>query len=255
MSVNQPPPPPPGGTPPRRRAGTADRRPGWTRRAAPAGPPSSGWDLGAAVSYGWNKLQTNLAQIILAAIALVAAVAVVAILGTVVIAALTDWNTPFFVRMVLNAALFGVVFVIAQVLGAGIIRGALGITEGRAFEAAEVFRFENVGKVLLTALIIGGASAVGYMLCYLPGIVITFLTSYALYFVIDKQMEPIDAIRASFELIKDNLGDTIIWYIVGGLIAAAGAILCLIGALFTFPLTLIGTAYTYKVLTRQPVAP
>ena len=88
----------------------------------------------------------------------------------------------------------------------------------------------------------------------MPGLIIGFLTSYSLYFVIDKNMSPVDAIKASIDLCTKNLGNTVIWYIVGGIIAVVGFIVCLVGALVSVPVVLIGTAYTYKKLTGQAVA-
>ena len=83
---------------------------------------------------------------------------------------------------------------------------------------------------------------------------IAFFTSYSLYFVLDKGLAPVEAIKASVNLVKDNLGSAVIWYIVGGLIAGAGVIACFVGVLVTMPLFLLGSAYTYKRLTGQPVA-
>jgi uncharacterized membrane protein len=165
-----------------------------------------------------------------------------------------EGGTPFFVTMALGGLVFLVFFLFAQIVGAGLIRGALGITEGREFQVGEVFKTDKIGPIVVTALIVATATAVGYVLCYLPGIVIAFLTSYSLFFVIDKDLPPVEAIKASFELVKDNLGPTIIWYLVGGLIASAGAIVCGIGAIFTVPIALLGTAYTYKKLTNQAIA-
>ena len=102
---------------------------------------------------------------------------------------------------------------------------------------------------------VAAATFVGTILCYLPGLVVGFFTSYSLYFVMDKGLAPIEAIKASVNLVKDNLGTTIVWYIVGGLVAGAGAIACGVGLLVTIPIFLLGTAYTYKHLTGQPVAP
>jgi uncharacterized membrane protein len=253
---SMPPPPPPGPGP-----------------GAPM-PPQQPWDLGAALSYGWNKYVANVAQIIIAALVLVVGIAVIAIVGALLIGLLvspgtaecsydssgawrceTDDRTPFLVAMALNLLLGAVLFVVAQIVGAGLIRGALAITEGRPFEVAEVFRTDRLGPVVVTSLILGAATFVGLLLCYVPGLVVAFLTSYSLYFVIDKGLAPVDAIRASVDLVRNNLGTTIVWFIVGGLIAAAGSLICGVGLLLTLPIVLIGTAYTYKTLTGQPVAP
>ncbi len=267
MSSQPPPPPPPGppGPPPPPAGGYG----------APPPPAASGdWDLGATVSYGWAKFQQNLAQIIIAALAMVIGIVVIAVVGFVIIGAVTsagtidcgydsfgnyecdtEDGTPFIITMILFLLVYFLIFLFGQIIGAGLIRGALGITEGRPFQAAEVFKFDRIGPVIVTSLIVGAATFVGLILCYLPGLVIMFATSYSLYFVIDKNLAPVEAIKASVDLVKNNLGPTLIWYIVGGLIASAGAIVCGIGMLVTLPIMLIGTAFTYKKLTGQPVAP
>lgn len=255
-----PPPPPPSG-------GYGAPPPG-----AYGAPPQggSGWDLGAALSYGWNKFQANVGQIIVAALALLVAMAVLGGIGFGILAAMTsdyecrfeddgdyvcDGGTSFILGLVLYGLITALIMIAAQVIGAGLIRASLDITEGKPFLTSTVFRFDKIGSVIVTSLIIAAATFVGMILCYLPGLIIAFLTSYSLYFVMDKGLAPVDAIKASVNLVKDNIGTTLIWYIVGGLVAGAGAIACGVGLLVTIPIFLIGTAFTYKHLTGQPVAP
>ena len=236
-----------------------------------APPPASGWDLGAAVSWAWAKFQQNLAMIV-GALVLVVGIVIIEIIGNLVlIGGLTSnkryvcdttstsldchftGGTPFLVTEALSLLVGALILVFAQIVGAGLIRGALGVTQGRAFEISDVFNFAKIGPVVVTALITGAAVFVGTLLCIVPGIIVGFLLSYGLYFVIDKDMAPMDALRASYELTTKNLGSTIVWYIVGGLIAVAGAIACGIGLIATIPISLLGTAYTYKLLTGQEV--
>ena len=87
----------------------------------------------------------------------------------------------------------------------------------------------------------------------LPGIVAGFLLSYTMYFVVDRDLEPMAAVKASFELTRNNLGNTLVWYIVGGIVAFAGFIACGVGALVSLPVVLLGTAYTYRTLTGGTV--
>ncbi|MBZ5740499.1 hypothetical protein [Nocardioides mangrovi] len=259
MSTNEPPPPPE--TPP----------PGGYGYGAPMppGPGGPAWNLGDALSYGWKKFQENVGQIIIAAIVLVVAFAIVGAIGFGIQALLTsdaechvassgalvcDKGSGFLWRMVVGALVAGLLFVVGQIIGAGIIRGALGITEGRKFETAEIFKTDQIGPVVVASLLVGVLTTIGYALCYLPGIAVAFLTSYTLFFVIDKGLSPVDAIKASFDFTTKNLGNTIVWYIVGGLVALAGIIACFIGLVVTIPMVIIGTAFTYKKLSGQEVA-
>lgn len=276
MSTNEPPPeqpaPPPSGEygeappPPPPPTGGYGQVPPPPPPAPPAG--GSGWNLGDALSYGWKKFQENVGQIIIASIVLFVVYVVAAAIAFGFQALLTsdaechfnsggtlvcDEGSGFIWRMIVAAISFGFVFVIAQIIGAGIIRGALGITEGRPFQTADIFKTDQLGSVVVASLLVGLLTTVGYALCYLPGIAVAFLTSYTLFFVIDKGLSPVDAIKASFDLTTKHLGDTVVWYIVGGLVAVAGVIACVVGLVVTIPLVIIGTAYTYKKLTDQPV--
>ncbi|MEP9362345.1 hypothetical protein ABLE68_05220 [Nocardioides sp. CN2-186] len=266
MSTNEPPvTPPPPSEPPTGGYGQAPPPP-------PPAPPvgGNGYNLGDALSYGWKKFQANAGQIIIAALVLVVVYIIAGAIAFGFQALLTtnaechvnsadtlvcQDGSGFVWRMIVGAIAAGFLFIVAQIVGAGIIRGALGITEGRDFQTSEIFKTERLGPVVIASLLVGLATTVGYALCYVPGIVVAFLTSYTLFFVIDKGMAPIDAIKASFDFTTKNLGNTIVWYIVGGLVAVAGIIVCFVGLIVTIPLVIIGTAYTYKVLNNEPVAP
>lgn len=238
---------------------------------SPAPPPSTPpYNIGDALSYGWKKFQENVVQILIAIAVLIVVFAVAGLIAFGFIALLTsdaechvssagqlacDDGSGFVWRTIVYAIAFGFLYVVGQIVGAGIIRGVLGITEGRRFEAAEIFRIEQLGSVVVASLLVGIATSIGYALCYLPGVAIAFLTSYTLFFVIDQNLSPVDAIRASFDLTTKNFANTVLWYIVGALVAFAGVIACGVGLLITIPLVAIGTAYTYKTLTGQPVEP
>ena len=238
--------------------------------APPPPNPSQGWSVGAAVNYGWTKFQANVGQIILAGIAVLVGVAIFQGLGFVIRNILvqdpectgsvidntfkcTD-GSGFFISLLASAVSSFLFFLVYQVISAGIIRGSLGITEGRNFEFSEVFKTDKIGPVIITSLISAAIVFVGTLLCIIPGIIASFMLSYALYFVIDKDMAPVDALKASFNLVKDNLGEAFVWAIVAFLIVIAGFIACLVGAIVAIPVSIIGTAFTYKKLTGQEVA-
>ncbi|MBA3782087.1 MAG: hypothetical protein H0X12_09590 [Nocardioides sp.] len=236
-------------------------------------PPAPGprWDLGEALTYGWNKLQSNISQLVLAMLVLF-----VGVVATVVMVGVLQWllldsgeaefnastgevrideGSGFLTVLVVNALISALALVVLQVFASGLIRGALGITEGREFKTAEMLKTDKIWPVFVTSLIVGALTFAGTLLCYVPGLVVGFLTSYSLYFVLDKGLAPTDAVKASVSLVKDNIGPALLWYVVGGFVALAGLLACGVGALLTVPVVLIGTAYTYKMLTGAPVAP
>jgi uncharacterized membrane protein len=244
-----PPPPPPGGY------------------GAPPSNPNQ-WELGAALSYGWKKFQENAAQLVIAGLIVFVGIGIAYGIGFVIMGVLTspaecyvndegsfvcDDGSGFIVSLIAGAIIAALVFLAMSVVGAGLIRGALGITEGKPFQVGEVFKTDKIGPVIVTSLLIAAGVFVGYLLCFLPGIAFAIASSYSLYYVIDEDMAPVEAIKASITLVKDNLGNALVWAIVGYLVAGAGAIACGVGVLVTYPLVLIGTAYTYKLLTGREV--
>ncbi|HWJ10519.1 MAG TPA: hypothetical protein VNS46_14160 [Nocardioides sp.] len=281
MSNYQPPapPPPPGGG-----GGYGAPPPAGPPGGGYGGPPSGGyggppagaqpWDVGSAVNYGWSKFQANMGQMILAALAIFAGAVLIygiAFVAIILPAGDSDYSCEFnnsgeyvcsgdngglgILALIVLALLYVVFFIYAQVIGAGLIREALAVTEGRPFTTAGVFKFQNIGNVIVTSLLVGAGTFIGTILCVLPGIIFGFLTMFSLFFVVDKNLSPVDAIKASIDLVKNNVGTTIIWYLVAYVIALVGAVLCGVGLLVAIPVILVGTAFTYKKLTGQPVAP
>lgn len=253
-----PPPPPPPGPP------------------GPPGPSygapgeSAPWDVGQAVSYGWAKFQANMGQMVLAALAIFGILVVFTLLYVLAILPASsgdgctvnyttgdvecDDGWPWLLTFAIVALLGVVFFVAAQVIGAGLIREALGVTEGRPFTTAGVFRFDDIGRVVVTSLLVGAGTFVGYLLCVLPGIAFAFASMYSLFFVVDKKLAPVEAIKASIDLVRNNLGPALIWYLVAIVIVFVGELLCFVGLLAAIPVALVGTAYTYKRLSGQQVA-
>lgn len=277
MSTNEPPPGNPGDQPPVQPPADGGAPP--PAQPPPPAPPAGGygapppaasdWSIGNALNYGWTKFQANMAQILIAGGILVVGIVVLEIVGIVIRNILIspaecgyndngnfvcDNGSGFFIQLLASAIMGFLFFLVAQIIGAGIIRGALDITEGKPFLTSTVFKADNIGPVVITSLITTVIVSVGFLLCYLPGIVAAFFLQFSLFFLIDKGMAPMDAIKASVDLVKNNLSNVVVWYLVGGLVAVAGFVACVVGAIFTIPIVLVGTAYTYKKLTGQPVA-
>jgi uncharacterized membrane protein len=234
MSTNEPPPPeqPPGGY------------------GAPPPPPPApaqgggGYSAGTAWSYGWNKFTSNLGQILLAVIVLVVVQIAVQAISYLV-------SDALLVRWVFSLA----AWVLSMIIGAGIVRFALDITEGKRLDAATILTPNKLGDVIIVSLVTGVLTFIGLILCVLPGLAVMFFTSFSLYFLMDREdLGAIDAIKASFEFTKNNAGSVIVWFLLGLATWIVGALLCGVGLIAAIPVVLIGTAYTYKTLNGQPVA-
>lgn len=234
------PPPPPGGMP-------------------PPVPGGSSFSAGDAIGYGWEKFRENAGPILLAALLLiVASIAVSVIAGAVTGSgfegsALTSDNGS------INFSAGGLVSqiltnVVGLIIGAGITRGALDITEGHKFNLGAAFGKLNYANVILTSLLVGILTAVGFVLLIIPGILVTFFTIFAIYFVVDKDTSPLESVQASFNLVKANVGNTILMILLSIAVVLLGFVALCVGIFVAIPVVTIGWAYAYKTFLGEPVA-
>jgi len=161
---------------------------------------------------------------------------------------------PSFFMTVLGAGLAGLfVSLVSQALGAGLIKNALNVADGKPTSVGEIGTWATNGKVLTTALIVAVLTAIGTILCYLPGIIVGFLLNWAMFYVVDEDLAPMDAIKASVNFVTNNLGQTIVFYLLGIVAIVVGAILCLVGLLVAVPVLLVAAAFTFRVLNGKQV--
>ena len=153
-------------------------------------PAPPRWNVGDALGYGWARFRGEWSQLVLGVLVLVAGLVVAGGIGVALQAALVDVTSGIGVSLLVGALVVGLLVVAAQVLGAGVLRGALGVTEGRPFQARDVLRTDGAGPVVATGLLVAAATFVGSLLCYLPGLAVAFLTQWSLYFVLDRGLGP-----------------------------------------------------------------
>jgi uncharacterized membrane protein len=280
-----PPPPPPGGQPgwgappppPGQGGGYPPPPPGQGGGygAAPPPPPGPGgsgaYSPTDAIAYGWNKFKANPAPLLVGTVILLVVSGVISFLTNLVAAGIFesdptttinsdgtiefDGGSGFFARLLVSMVVSLIVGLVAQLIVAGLIKGALDTVDGKPVSVGSMFDGWDKGKVLVAAIIVSVATAIGTLLCYLPGLVVGFLLSYTVFFVVDRDMAPMDAIKASYSFVTGNLGSTLVYYILGVLVVIAGAILCGVGLLAAVPIAILGAAYTFRRLQNQPVTP
>ena len=278
-SSDLPPPPPPGDT----YGGAAGGAGGYG--APPANPygqqPQEGqggapYSAIDALGYGWKKFfaspGTLLIPILVVGVALLVFSVIIELLigatllgnhdctrtvtnGATTIRLTGECGPNLFVRLLGAAIASAIVVAVVQVLTAGLYKGATHVTDGKPFSVGQIFDGWDKAQVAIAALIIAAATFVGTLLCYLPGLIVGFLTGYTLLFIVDKQMTAVDAIKASVSFVWSNLGNTLLFWILGLLALAVGAIICFVGLLVAAPVVLIGLAYTYRRLQNEPVIP
>ncbi|HEY2878768.1 hypothetical protein [Nocardioides sp.] len=273
-----PPPPPPSGGDPYGGAGGAAGGGGYGDGGYGAPPPPgpygqpqpAGYSPTEAIGYGWRKFTASPTTLLVPMIVVWVVLVVISVLLEILVyrtllsthdctrvvggVSVSGQCSPSFVTQLFGGALISaVIIVVFNVAAAGLYKGATNVTDGKPFSLGQMFDGWDKGQVALAAVLIAVATAIGSFLCYIPGLIVGFLTMFTILFVVDKQMGAVDAIKASVKLVTDNLGSTIVFYLLAAVVIVVGACLCLVGLLVAAPVVLVGLAYTYRRLQNEPV--
>jgi uncharacterized membrane protein len=263
-----PPPPPPGqGYAP---GGGFPGFPGY-----PGGPAA--FSVGEAFSWAFNKFSKNAGPLIIATLALVAIVAIIAgIVQTLALAVAPDSvssyqsgydasGDPFasysanvsygFAGVAVLIIGYIVLLVVGAALTSAYFGGLLDIANGQPVTVGSFFKPRYVGNVIIATLIVGILTAIGGFLCFIPGLIVGLFLMFTTIALIDRNLSPIDAIKASFEIGKANFVPVLLVWLVVVALAIVGALLCGVGLLVAIPVGLLIEVYAYRKLTGGSVAP
>lgn len=264
MTDNPPPPPPPPepsqpGQMPPSAPGTPPPSIGMPGAPGGYGQPGNRYSIGEAFNYGWTKFQQNVGAIILGALAILGVVILFGIIQFAILGGIGsiagDSDSGFFAGLVIFALFGAIALLLLLIVQAGIIRVSLDITYGRQVEVKRIFSTDQIGQIVIAALILAVMTGIGFVLCYIPGLIVAFFTQFTFPFLIDKQLPAVEAIKRSAGLVNKNLGTLIGFYIATVIAYVVGALLCGIGLLVAAPVVMIATVYTYRVLQGETVAP
>jgi len=222
---------------------------------APGGSPASGGtapgsgsggvDIGGAISYGWNKFSQNVGPLIVGILFIWVVSLVVSAIGIPIS------RSGILVQLLWNI----VTIVVSAVVSMGIVRMALALVNGQPIDSGMAIPSgPQLVPYAITGVIVGLIIGIGFVLCIIPGIIAATFLLFAHFVVLDENVGPGDAISRSIDLVKPHWGAVLGFMIVTFLINLVGAILCLVGLLVTWPLTIVAGAYVYKGLKGETVA-
>lgn len=248
-----PPPPPPPATP--------------GPPPPPPASPGSSVDIGAAFSWAIAKFQQHIAVWIgLAAVVFVLR-AVQSLLGSAIsnaasnncvatggVNGITACETGIFAGIGVSLVL-GIVFgALAWLASIGVYRAALKRSEGATPEFSMLTTGENLGPYIVVAIVYGILSAVGLVLCIIPGLIVIFLFQFSPLFALDKGQGVGEAFGNSYNVVMKNLGPVILAALVNIVAAMLGGLIFGILTLITLPFAALFTVHVYRQLNGEAIA-
>ena len=231
----------------------------------------SRYSIGEGLSWAWHKFTKNPVPLIVATLVFwLIGVALNYLLGLATDAVSPETITAYdsgdglietTTRITTGAGL--AVFLlgaVVQILVKGAIAsagygGLLDIANGDKVSVGSFFRPRNIVAVVVAALIVDILTIFGLVLLILPGLAVLLFTWFSAVAIVDRNLSPIDGIRASFDIVKANFGQVLLAALTFLALQLVGLLLCVVGLLVTIPVAYLFMVYTYRKLSGGTVAP
>ncbi len=170
---------------------------------------------------------------------------------------LKDCWDPF-IKEIVNLILFALVggvlcltIVLIPTVAGGWARGFLGVVrEGKRPDFNELWNFEGYLQLLLLMLVQGLLISIGYMLLFIPVVILTVWWLYALFFLVDRDLGFWEAMSASREAVNTaGFFNHFVVFLIVCVLNALGGALSGLGTLVTLPFTLLLLSRVYVDLS------
>lgn len=258
------PPPPQGGWAPPPQGGWAPPPPGY-------GAPGPSYSIGDALTWAWQKFARNAVPLLVATLVFGLLLIVLNMLSSQLLQAVSpeastvteigDSLLESTTRAISGAGIAALILsslvqiVVSGVVASAYYGGLVDIANGQPVTVGSFFRPRNVVSVVIASLIVGILTGIGVVLCILPGLLVTVFTLFSTVAIVDRNLSPIDGIKASIDITKAHFGKVLLAWLMSVALLAVGALLCGVGLLVTAPLAYLFVVYTYRTLSGGSVAP
>ncbi|TET34225.1 MAG: hypothetical protein E3J72_14790 [Planctomycetota bacterium] len=138
---------------------------------------------------------------------------------------------------------------VATLLELGKIKISLDFCDGIPAKLSDLFMCAPLlVKFILATIVYMIISMIGFLLLVIPGIYWALRFQFYGYFIVEKDVGPIEALRLSYEITGGQAWSLFVFAIVCFLINLLGFICLVIGLLVSIPITMLAHAYVYREL-------
>jgi hypothetical protein len=144
-------------------------------------------------------------------------------------------------------ALIILVIAASSVMLAGLYRMAIRQVRGEMIAIGDLFSATDLAvPALIATLLVGLATMVGSLFCVIPAYIVHGLLMLTLPIIADRRLSPVDAMKASWNALQNDILMATLYVLVLGFVAGLGAVACGVGMVVTMPLFFLGTALVYR---------
>jgi uncharacterized membrane protein len=203
--------------------------------------PVPRFTISEAVTYSWNACLHNAGPYLLVSLVVFAGNTAVVVLAA------ANSNAGFELAFELLGALIDLLLLL------GLIRASLAVVDGVTPRLGVVFRPDGYGPYLIASIFFLVGTYVGIILLFVPGLVFAVIFEFYGYVVADHpDIAALEALRRSAEVTRGARLRLIGLAVVLICVNLTGA-LCVVGLIFTYAISALALAYTYRVLSNEPI--
>lgn len=140
-------------------------------------------------------------------------------------------------------------FAVALIIEVGMMNVYLMVLDGKKVNADDCFKcVKYLPKFFVAILLSRIAIAIGYLSFIVPGIILHLSFQFAGYFIIEKKMGPIAALRASWKICDGARFQLFLLAVISYFINLFGFMCLLVGAIPAYFVNSLANASTYRTL-------
>ena len=212
------------------------------------------FSISEALQFGWNTIKSNLGFFIVLFLIAIGAIIIIPslILGSITIL-LEICGIPTHESSVIRPILMIIdvlaILFIYQILFMGFLRITIIFCDNEKSEFRDLFScfplfFKYLFGLILYILIV----SVGLILLIIPGIIWLLKFQFFNYFIIDKKLGPIKALKGSAKITKGSILKLFLFSLLLLCINILGFLCFFIGQFATIPMTMVAIAFVYRKL-------
>ncbi len=214
------------------------------KRTASKSTSGKSFSVSDAISYGWKASTRNISFFAVMLLIVIAA----GLVPSLIAGLIENSDKTSMIAFVVRLVGWGLQITVSI----GIINVTLRLYDKKKSTNSDLFQhFHLVIPYFLASIIYGLIVLVGLILLVIPGIIWSIKFQYFSYFMVDRGMGPIDALKASSELTNGYKWQLFVLKFLIGIINIMGLLCLIVGLFVTAPLGMMAEAYAYRKLSGK----
>ncbi|MBU1626896.1 hypothetical protein KKB18_05955 [bacterium] len=198
------------------------------------------FSIGEAMRFGWDTFKTNVGFFI--------AVMVIFALILAAFVFVEKHIDSGFLRFIVSL----IRFVVTTLLSLGLVKISLKFYDKQKAEIGDLFSCTSVlVSGVIASFLYSVGVGIGLILLIVPGVFIGIMFQFFGYFIVEKNMSPIDALKQSNLLTTGIKMDLFLFDLILVVLNIVGVICLGVGAFITGPVSMLAHAYVYRKLTTK----